>query len=329
MTDVPTDDPARLSRRSLIGRVAAAASAAAALPLLSGQAPAPPPSPAAPARRVVQGGTGPIKVLFISAFHPFDRENLFATLDAFGDDITWTHIEHPAAEEFYAPRLAASYDVYLFYDAFAGRVTTRNPDGTLTIEDTPPTPAMRANLKQLLLNGDKGFVFFHHALASWAHTWPEYREVMGGAADWGKAIKGVRGKDYPASGALANTQQHITIVDRDHPITRGVGDFDIVDEAYLCPIFEDSVHPLMRTDFKPVYQAFPARPLTVGHPPGSNLCGWVKSAERSPVAYIQHGHDNKAWTNPAFRKLILNAIKWAASSESKAWARANPQKIFA
>lgn len=328
MTDQSVDNRAALSRRSLMGRVAAAASAAAALPLLSGPAPAQAPAPAVPARRVVQGGAGPIKVLFISSFHPFDRENLFATLDAFGDDITWTHVEHPAAEEFYAPRLAARYDVYLFYDAFAGRVTTRNPDGTLGNVDTPPTAQMRANLKALLQSGDKGFVFFHHALASWAHTWPEYSEVMGGAADWGKPLKNVRGKDYPASGALANTQQHVTIVDRSHPITRGVEDFDIVDETYLCPIFEDSVHPLMRTDFKPTYQAFPARPLTVGHPPGSNLTGWVKTAERSPVAYIQHGHDNKAWTNPAFRKLILNAIKWAASPEAKSWARANPQRIF-
>ena len=102
-----------------------------------------------------------------------------------------------------------------------------------------------------------------------------------------------------------------------------------MDEAYLFPVFEDSVIPLLRTDFKPLDSAFPMRPLTKGHPPGSNLTGWVKTAERSPVAYIQHGHDNKAWTNPAWRRLMSNAINWAASPEARSWAHANPKKIFA
>src|ERR1017187_7506898 len=53
--------------------------------------------------------------------------------------------------------------------------------------------------------------------------------------------------------------------------------------------------------------------------------GWVKTAERTPIAYIQHGHDNVAWTNPAFRTILLNAIKWAASKEAKDWAHAKSQ----
>ena len=101
-----------------------------------------------------------------------------------------------------------------------------------------------------------------------------------------------------------------------------------MDEAYLCPIFEDSVHPLLRTNFVPVDTAFPARPQVKGHPAGSNLTGWYKAAERSPVVYIQHGHDIRAWENPAFRRLMLNSIKWAASPESKTWARANEKRIF-
>jgi type 1 glutamine amidotransferase len=324
----------KLSRRFIVGGGLAAA---AGLPLVAqaqqmanpamerppqlsqGMNPQPP--------RSMQGGTGKIKVLFISKYHAFDRENLFAAFDAF-DDITWTHVEHPAATNFYDPELAAPYDVLLFYDAFAGREFRREADGVISNRDMPPTPKMKRDFAKLLRNGDKGFVFFHHAIASWAHTWPEYGEVIGAVADWGKPLKNIRGKDYAASGALGGVKQHITVVDKTHPITAGVGDFDIVDEAYLCPVFEDSVHPLLRTDFKPVDSAFPTRPLTKGHPPGSNLTGWVKTAERSPVAYIQHGHDNTAWANPAWRKLMTNAIKWAASPEAKSWAHANPKRIF-
>src|SRR5258706_8793739 len=49
-------------------------------------------------RGPAQGGAGPLKVLFVSKGHPFDREGLFTTLDALGTEITWTHVEQPAAE---------------------------------------------------------------------------------------------------------------------------------------------------------------------------------------------------------------------------------------
>jgi uncharacterized protein len=350
-----------LSRRSMIGATAAAASA---LPALAQPAPAPAGPPGAPpgggrggrgagGPRVTPGGHGPIRVLFTSSYHPFDRENLFLTLDGFGDDITWSHIEHPAAEAFYDPKLAARFDVFLFYDAFAGRPNPPPPPVPFTapVPGAPrparapavyrvPTAEEQANLKQLMQNGDKGFVFFHHSLASWCHSWPAgvngsnaYVEVMGAAADWGDPLLNIRGVDYPPSGFKGKTHQHVTVVDKNHPITAGVDDYDIVDECYLCPMFEDSVHPLLRTDYKQIWQNYsqaqaPSERFPNGHPPGSNMSGWYKAAERSPVVYIQHGHDNEAWSNPAFKKLLLNSIKWAASPESKTWAHANAKRIF-
>ncbi|MBV9550513.1 MAG: ThuA domain-containing protein, partial [Alphaproteobacteria bacterium] len=268
----------------------------------------------------------------------FDRENLFLAFDGMGSDITWTHIEHPAAEAFYDPKLAANFDVLMFYDAYTGRVQKpgATPDARPTTEYLPPSPQTVANFKALLQAGNKGFVFLHHSCASWVHTWPAgvngsnaYVEVVGAAADWGTPIKNIRGVDYPASGAKGGNPQRITVVDKSHPVTAGVEDFDIVDESYLCPMFEDSVHPLLRSSFHPTAAEFANRgPAIASHPPGSNLTGWVKTAERSPVVYIQHGHDNTAWSNPAWQKLVLNAIKWAASPESKTWARQNAKRIF-
>ena len=338
MTDKKDKDGKKfnLSRRSMFGAIAAGA--AASLPLAAQSQPAqtpPKPAPSGGGGSKRQGGAGPLQVLFMSKHHSYDRENLFLALDSLGDDITWTQVDHPAAEAFYDPRLMEPYDVVLSYDAYAGRKFTRGPDGKVTGEDTPPSAQTQANLKALLQAGNKGFVFFHHALSSWAQTWPAglngsnaYSEVMGGAADWGKPLQNIRGRYYQASGALGNTKQHITVVDKNHPVTQGIEDFDIVDEAYLCPIFEDSVHPLLRTDFKPVDTAFVGRERTQGHPPGSNLTGWVKVAERSPVVYIQHGHSASAWEHPSWRKLMLNAIRWAASPEAKAWAKANEKRIF-
>ncbi len=329
-----------LSRRSFLGQ---AALAAAAAPLAAGAQSAPPNRAATPAamrpRYMPEGGRGPIKVLFLSGYHPYDRENLYATFDSLGEDITWVNCKHPAAEAFYDPKVAAFFDVFLFYDAFMGA-----PPGSMSTPHwEPPTPEMQEGLKRMTQSGEKGFVFMHHALAAWTHSWPAgvngnnaYLEMMGGAADWGTPLANIRGKDYPVSGYRQQTEQHITIVDKQHPVTAGLDDgsggFDIVDETYLCPMFEDSVHCLLRSSFMPTADKFLHGPsghhCGAGHPPGSNMTAWVKTAERSPVVYFQHGHDNIAWANRYFRTLLLNSIKWAASPEAKSWAQANPTRIF-
>jgi len=42
---------------------------------------------------------------------------------------------------------------------------------------------------------------------------------------------------------------------------------------------------------------------------------------------LQHGHDRQAWENPAFRTVLMNAIRWTASQEARDWAAKNPTKI--
>ena len=100
-----------------------------------GQAPA---APAAPAggggrgtpfqlpvapfpNRMAQGGSGPIKVLFVSKGHFFDRDGLMTFFDQLGGTINWTHVEQPAAQVFYDQKNSAGFDVLAFYDA-PGRV---------------------------------------------------------------------------------------------------------------------------------------------------------------------------------------------------------------
>ena len=155
--------------------------------------------------------------------------------------------------------------------------------------------------------------------------------MIGMACDWGNPVT-FMGKEYPNSGAQANVKQHITVVNKTHPITQGLGDgFDIVDETYLCPVDEKAkgLIPLLRTDFESVDKNFPGRYAGGWRYPGvgSNLAGWVRTAEKSPLVYLQNGHDAVAWRNPAFQTLMRNSIKWAASQEARDWAAKNPTKI--
>ena len=216
MTTSDDDKKKGLSRRTLFG---AAAVAAAAIPAFSGaRAQQAGRGEGAPINSTSlgglpqQGGNGQIRVLFISSYHAFDRENLFRCWDRMGSDISWTHVEHPAAEHFFDPALAADYDVFLLYDAFAGRkLSAPDANGRRTTTYPPPSAKLQANMKKLMQNGNQGFVFFHHALASWIHSWPAgvngsnaYAEVMGGAADWGMPLD-LRGVKYPNSGYRQGT----------------------------------------------------------------------------------------------------------------------------
>ena len=317
--------------RKALAFAAVAALSALSAPLLA-QNPA---GGAAPAqRRVTQGGSGPIRMLLITKAHPYEREPYYQMFDSMGADITWMHVDNPAAEVFLQPKYANRYDVAFFYDmngaqADLGRSRREPapnnpfyPNGTRMVVD-PPSEMLQKGLPALLQQG-KGMVFTHHSLASWPHSWPEYIEMMGGACDWGNSIS-TRGVQHPNSGFFPMTPQRITVVNKTHPITQGLGDsFDIIDESYACPYYEDSVIPLLRTDFKPADHNRNLSPNWKY----SNLAAWAKSAENSPIAYIQMGHGPAAWANESYRKLVLNAIKWAASPEALAWAKANPKRIF-
>src|SRR5262245_31781021 len=138
------------------------------------------------------------------------------------------------------------------------------------------------------------------------------------------------------SGVVTFKPYRLNVADKQHPITQGLGDgFDVVDEPYLCPMAEDSVHPLMRSSLDPVDASFKGFNPEGGpdkyangwrHPRGSNLVAYTKTAGKSPVVYIQPGHDSDTYKNLMYRKLLLNSIRWAASKDAKTWAAANPEK---
>jgi type 1 glutamine amidotransferase len=273
--------------------------------------------------RIPQGGRGPIRVLFISKGHEFEREHLLSMLDCLGDDITYAHAEHPAADVLMTPEGSKNFDVFVFYDLGGPGVVQLGPNGERNRFYPDPSPELKKGFAALLKQG-KGMVFLHHASAAWTHVWPEYAEVVGGACDWYAPVT-VRGILDPHHGYYPRTAQRQTVVAKNHPVAAGLGDgFDITDEAYGCAFFPESVTPILTTSFTPPDPRVnfnPARQY-------SNLSTWVKASENSPVFYTQMGHDNNAWRVPAYQQLVRNAIKWAASPEAHAWAKANRTKIF-
>ena len=298
------------------------------IPMPCGVNPDAPPPPAAAAgrgpARMAQGGRGKIRVAFISHGHEYEREPMSLMLDCLGDDITYSHVDYPAAELILNPQMAKNFDVYVFYDLGGPGVSVPGPKGETGYRFYPdPSPALKKGFEAMVKAG-KGMVFIHHASAAWAHTWPEYSEVVGGACDWYAPVT-VRGILDPHHGYYGGTPQHLTVVDKNSPITRNLGDgFDVTDEAYACAWFPDSVHPLLTTSFAP------PDPLVNLNPKRqfSNLAAWYKASENSPVFFTQVGHDHSPWQVAEYQLMIRNAIKWAASKEALDWARKNHTTIW-
>ncbi len=260
------------------------------------------------------GADDRLEVLLLTGGHAFDREPFLA---AWQSDPTFhvTHLEHPAATDALADGRAAEFDAVVFYD-----MPGVDPRG-------PAKPArlphgVREGFEEMTRRGT-GLVFLHHALASWP-AWEGYAELVGGRYHFWPGR--LRGTDWPDSGYLPDTSHRITVTAGDHPVTHGVeGTFELRDELYLCVVLEDSVTPLLRSDFDFRAENFYSTLRAMGghifdregwsHPGGSDVVGWTREHGASRIVYLQPGDGVTAYGNANIRKLWSNGVRWAARRE--------------
>jgi len=94
----------------------------------------------------------------------------------------------------------------------------------------------------------------------------------------------------------------VVIVDRKHPITRGIDDFEIRDETYRNKMHEDAdPHDLFRMNRGDEQQSM----------------GWVQTFDKGRVFCTTLGHGKQAWENPQFQRLVVRGLYWAAGREPK------------
>jgi len=215
----------------------------------------------------------PVRVLLITGGHSFDREPFDTFIHSLPGCIV-TEVKHPDALAMFRPENRALYDVVLFYDMPA------------SISEQEKNDFMDC------LRVGKGMVVWHHAYCSY-QDWPEYQNIIGGRYHE-KPWTDDRGVAHPASVYQHDVQFRVKVVDKKHPVTKGVKDFDILDETYGRGIVNPGVHVLLAT-----YE-----------PTSTPSVAWTNRYGKSNIVTILLGHDDHAWTNPDFVKLLTQAIMW-------------------
>jgi hypothetical protein len=143
----------------------------------------------------------------------------------------------------------------------------------------------KSNLVGFIREG-KGFVTLHLASASFSE-WDEFHKMIGRWWVMGKSGHGPRGKFT------------VNIVDKEHPISKGMSDFETDDELYAKLFGEGPIHVLV-----------------------SAYSDWSKKVE--PLAFtlsygkgrVYHhcfGHDVKAVVSPPVARLLARGAEWAAT----------------
>jgi uncharacterized protein len=211
-----------------------------------------------------------LNILIVTGGHDFDRKSFFEMFDSFGK-ITYQELKHPDANKQLGLIDPKTFDAVVFYDM------------PKTISE-----AEKESYHKLLKEG-KGLLFLHHSLASY-QEWEEFKTISGG--------KYHEERNLPSS----STYQHdvtftVKIKDQTHPVTKGVADFEILDEVYGNTEVLAQVTPLLLAD----------------HPQSSKIIGWAHQKENSRIVYLQPGHDKNGYTNPSYRKLVMQAISYVSA----------------
>jgi len=264
-------------------------------------------------------------VLVVTGGHRVDFEALFSMMSAVCEPLgwRWAHAHQPSAQSWLGLEAASRWNAVLCHDIPGLRLKRG-----FAPEPLAASPAVRQALREMLSAG-VGLVMTHHALAGWP-AWGGWADVMGGRFHY--APGRLRGVDWPSSGTRI-TSYTAHLVEPTHPVCAGLDDFELTDELYCCPIFEDDVVPLVRTDadmsgrlFTSTYEHVvfgeDAAPNCARHPPASDLIVWATAIERSPVVYIQPGDSAATFGVESYRRLVANALAWVSSPDAHAWAAA-------
>ena len=201
-----------------------------------------------------------INVLIVTGGHDFDNKSFFEMFDSF-KKISYRELVHPEANRQIMEMDIKSFDAVVFYDM----PKIIKEEEKITYEK--------------LVKEGKGLLFLHHSICSF-QDWNEFKTFTGG-----KYYEKKKDESFGASSYQHDIDFKVHINDNSHPVTRGLKDFELLDEVYGNLEVLPGVHPLLSTD----------------HPKSNKLIGWTLEKGKSRIVFIQPGHDKQSYFYPNYQ----------------------------
>lgn len=212
-----------------------------------------------------------IRILIVTGGHDFDRASFFQMFDSM-KGISYQELKHPEANLQLGQIDPKTFDAVVFYDM------------PKTISEKEKESYYK------LLKLGKGLLFLHHSLCSY-QDWQEYKTLVGG--------KYHEERDTPQSSSFQHGVTFpVMVADKKHPVTKGMKDFDLLDEVYG------------NTEVLPTVKVL----LSTNNPLSSHIIGWSHQMENSRIVYIQPGHDKNSYTNANYRQLVRQALGYVSKN---------------
>jgi type 1 glutamine amidotransferase len=177
-----------------------------------------------------------------------------------------------------------------------------NLDSNITIVSDPPvqrkldrtfvatiTDEQCKNIKRWVLEGGSLWAWHNNSRLSLMR--PDYRDVQGATIIGHPPVRPFK----------------VKIINRDHPITKGLNDFVVTDEQHFLVYEKDPKYVL----------AMSVQEDGLTYPGGkdrkpSNTCeaAWAYDYGKGRVCFFAPGHAMTALWNPEYEKMQQNAVKW-------------------
>lgn len=217
------------------------------------------------------------KILIVTGGKKFQEKEFYNIFNSF-NEIAYDTISKPNAFKLFDDEKINQYKAIVFYDTYQ------------PINDSEKQAFLKVFEKGI------GCIFLHHSVVS-HQEWDEYENIIGGRY-FHKPYE-VDGKKFGPSTYKHDQDFRVIFLDKNHPITKDVQEFEIRDEIYLSYKIHKNVKPL----------------LTTNNCETGKFIGWTKVYKNSKIVVNLLGHDESAYQNKGFRDLIKNSIFYVSNKD--------------
>ena len=204
-----------------------------------------------------------IKTAVVTGEHPYDVINFHKLFRSFDDaDCYIQHLDDFSSSD---EETRDGYDVVLFFFMPAGKPSD---EGGIAI--------------RRIIEQKQPIFALHHSILAYL-DWPEWGEILG--------YRKERSFTFDHDQTLK-----INIHNNDHPITKGMESWDLLDESYGMTDPQESDDIL----------------ITTNHPKSMRAIAWTLTYQGSRIFCYQSGHDAAAWADSGFKTIVHRGIRWCA-----------------